>query len=1067
MSVKSIQVKLVIPRSQRGEAIRRAAGTTHLIHNAGVRYFMEQLLCLRQEDVYEDHESGKPTKRADEFQKELIEIARSAQKRNGILNKGTDEEILKLLREVYKQVVPASIGEKGDNQSIARDWLGSFVSKESESGLGKSTSGRKPTWMKLPDSDPRKKEAKLKYESRKTEAKSVELRPKLKDLGLLPLWPMFRLQSGWLWAGVEKGEKIRAWKDDQLTSWERDMFQQALERISSWESWNQKAKDRQKEAKDELDAWRSEHEIDFSKWNPIFDQYEKNRTTDLEQGSLGLKRLFRIGGRMLRGWDRIREKWLDAIKKDPRPHAVDLLNIARAWQEANPREVGDMHFIEYLAREENWSVWRDDTDFTLFQVKYNSLLIDFEKSKPWTTMTLPDSCKHPLWPRLDVPNGTNLNDYSIKSDGKGGWDLGLALLFPEGKNLIEKRETLPVAASGQMKYISATKDSPRDIILTDQGTGEKFNGKWGGASIRLNRDMLEKIKEKNLLLLKGRAVYVNLTLDLEGRKAIPIRGFKKTPRGAAGAQFLVGLEEPEEIAKINDLGCLSVDLGVRQMAACSVFRMKTQAAQGKFTIHIPGVKKVMEHERSFLLPLPGERPDPRVKALRNALWEKLRTLSNSLRGMNALIRLSNLESEQREKELDGLIQDEIGIYEQKDLMELKEAVSLDLKSWCYKIEKIHKTWEGQFSKALRVWRKGEIRLANGRSRQFGVWGLSLEGIDYLEKVRKLLIRWTNHPRKAKEINRLPENKKFAARLQTHIDALKEDRIKKSADAIVMAALGFSAGRGAENKRHDSCGIILFEDLARYRFRTDRPRHENGMLMRWAHRALFEETARQAGLFGIAVGKVGAGFTSRFHARSGSPGFRCLSVTKDVMDKAWFKKKIEDEELDMAQIKIGSVIPWDGGEIFCTLDESGKPILVHADINAAQNLQRRFWMNYEEQFRVVCAAGGRKDLLIPITGERNKIYFKGKLLESIKHGSPGICQIISGSKRGAGGKVYEDGNLDSMENLGYMHEEDEAVIGKRTIYFRDPSGLMLTESRWYESKVFWGQIKQKIRNALSV
>ena len=114
MSVKSIQVKLVIPRSQRGEAIRRAAGTTHLIHNAGVRYFMEQLLCLRQEDVYEDHESGKPTKRADEFQKELIEIARSAQKRNGILNKGTDEEILKLLREVYKQVVPASIGEKGD-----------------------------------------------------------------------------------------------------------------------------------------------------------------------------------------------------------------------------------------------------------------------------------------------------------------------------------------------------------------------------------------------------------------------------------------------------------------------------------------------------------------------------------------------------------------------------------------------------------------------------------------------------------------------------------------------------------------------------------------------------------------------------------------------------------------------------------------------------------------------------------------------------------------------------------------------------------------------------------------
>ncbi len=1067
MSVKSIQIKLVIPRSQSGDAIRRAVGTTHLIHNDGVRYFVEQLLRLRQEDVYEDNESGEPTRRADEFQKELIEIARSAQKRNGIPNKGTDEEILELLGKVYKQVVPASIGEKGDNQSIARDWLGSFVSKESESGLGKSASGRKPTWMKLPDSDPRKKEAKLKYEFKKTEAKSVELRPKLKDLGLLPLWPMFRLQSGWIWAGVEKGEKIRDWKDDQLTNWERDMFQQALERISSWESWNQNAKARQKKAEDELDAWCSEHKTDFSKWNPIFDQYEKNRKTDLEQGSLGLKRRFRIGRRMLRGWDRIREKWLAAVKKNPRSRAADLLNIAREWQEANPREVGDMHFVEYLSREENWSVWRDDTDFTLFQVKYNSLLIDSEESNPWTIMTLPHPCEHPLWPRLDVPNGTNLNDYSILPDGKGGWTLELSLLFPEGKKLVEKRETLPVAVSGQLKYISAAKDSPRDVILTDQGTGEKFNGKWGGASIRLNRDVLEKTNEKNLILLGGGPVYVNLTLDLEERKAIPSKGFKKTPRGINGSQFLVGLKEPEEIEKINDLGCLSVDLGVRQMAACSVFRMKPKAEQGKFTIPISGVKKVMEHERSFLLPLPGERPDPRVKALRNALWEKLRALSNSLRSMNALIRLSSLEGEQRKKELDELTQDEIGIYEQKDLMELKEAMSLDLKSWCYKIEKIHKTWEGQFSKALREWRKGEMRLANGRSQQFGVWGLSLEGIDYLEKVRKILIRWTNHPRKSKEINRLPENKKFAARLQTHIDALKEDRIKKSADAIVMAALGFSAGKGAENKLHDSCGIILFEDLARYRFRTDRPRHENGMLMQWAHRALFEETARQAGLFGILVGKVGAGFTSRFHARFGSPGFRCLSVTKDVVDKPWFKKKIEDSELNTAQIKIGSVIPWDGGEIFCTLDETGKPILVHADINAAQNLQRRFWMNYEEYFRVVCVAGEHKDLFVPIIGPRNKIYFNGKLLQSIKPGTTGICQIISGSKRGATGKVNQHDGLDSMEDLGHMHEEDEAAIGKRTIYFRDPSGLMLTESRWYESKVFWGQTKQKIRNALSV
>lgn len=64
MPVKSIQVKLHLPRTPDGEAIRKAAALTHVQHNDGVRWHMERLLELRQGDVYEDRDSLKPTRLA-------------------------------------------------------------------------------------------------------------------------------------------------------------------------------------------------------------------------------------------------------------------------------------------------------------------------------------------------------------------------------------------------------------------------------------------------------------------------------------------------------------------------------------------------------------------------------------------------------------------------------------------------------------------------------------------------------------------------------------------------------------------------------------------------------------------------------------------------------------------------------------------------------------------------------------------------------------------------------------------------------------------------------------------
>ncbi|MBI5244792.1 MAG: type V CRISPR-associated protein Cas12b, partial [Elusimicrobia bacterium] len=514
MSVKSIQVKLVMPGDSEGEGIRRAFAQTHLVHNAGVHYFMENLLLMRQGDVYETRDSLKPDKTDSQYRKELLRFAYEARRRNGVSKKISDDEILALIRKVYEQIVPASIGESGDNQFIARYWLNSLVSKKSIAGLGKSKSGRKSTWTKLPDSDPRKAELKQRAEERKSEQKAAELRPRLKEFGLIPLWPMFRLQSGYQWVGVETKGKAIAWDDDEVTAWERDMFQQALERISGWESWNKRAINRHQKAQEDLKDWEHEHAADFKIWRPIFERYEKNRKQEYEISPLGLKRPFRIGRRMLRGWDRIREKWLAAAKKNSSIPESELVDIAKKWQQAHPREIGDINFISYLAKPENRAVWSGEWDYAAFQAKHNALLFELEDSHPWTIMTLPNPLLHPLWPRLDVPKGTNMNDYGIVRDENGRWRLTLSILFPNSKLLAEKRITLPVAHSGQLDLLRPIEGSPRELVLRDQGTDEEFKGKWGGAGIRLDRDLLGKMKDEKTLRSYSGPVYINLTVDL-------------------------------------------------------------------------------------------------------------------------------------------------------------------------------------------------------------------------------------------------------------------------------------------------------------------------------------------------------------------------------------------------------------------------------------------------------------------------------------------------------------------------------------------------------------------------
>ena len=149
------------------------------------------------------------------------------------------------------------------------------------------------------------------------------------------------------------------------------------------------------------------------------------------------------------------------------------------------------------------------------------------------------------------------------------------------------------------------------------------------------------------------------------------------------------------------------------------------------------------------------------------------------------------------------------------------------------------------------------------------------------------------------------------------------------------------------QRFKPCEIVLFEDLSRYRMRTDRPRRENSQLMKWAHRGVPAEVKMQGQLYGVHIEDTPAGFSSRYQARRNTPGIRCRVLTKADFEDSFLREALARDNINIDEYSAGDLVPWNGGEYFASLSRGGGVTRIHADINAAQNLQRRFWTRYAE------------------------------------------------------------------------------------------------------------------------
>lgn len=1128
MAVRSIKLKLLDRRGDDESAlIRKALWTTHRLFNEGVAYYMRWLVLMRQDIV--------PGSGIADPKTELLAAAREAQRRNGKAGVGTDEEVFGIVRALYEHVVPSSVGKKGDSQSLARAILSPLTDSASEGGLGTSAGGRKPTWQNLQAAgDPRWKEAKEKFEKKKAEDRSPVGEAKAK-FGLLPLFSSY-------------SDVKRAWvKKSVCTTWDRDMFQQALERLLSWESWNRRVKDEYAKLKAKVDGLHAKHLEPMPDWAVALREYEKQRKTDLDGVALVSDKPYRIMSRAIRGWDRLCEKWL----KEKTASDARLWQVAAELQTELRGGFGDPVLFQWLGKQPNRWIWDSDLNRVAILASLNGLTAKLERAKTQADYTPPDAVHHPLWTRHDGQGG-NIHKYRLLKDvGGTDWSVELDLLHETDGRIEERRSAFPLAPSGQFRgcevvtfdqvpaaAFAGMRAQQNDakyqwLRFREPGTGRETFGKLGGAKVQFDRSTLER-NEKKHVLESGTTgpAYFNVTVDL-----IPMVG-ETTPQERSFKGYKKNDTVPWAISDFKDdeiagvplspsrlgveglqvgLRVMSVDLGLRSMAACSVFSLANEPTAQGLCFEVGDSKRFAIHERSFVLRLDGEKSTKELDARREAIADERFMLRACVRRLGRLLALAGRTGEarlellldlrsaetvdtERARKVDALLPPD-------RLNSLESRIADDDESWRENVIAVHREWERNLGEAFSRWRKTH-RIAGSER---GIGGLSFWWINELMETRRLMNSWSAHARIPGEIVRARDtwgNRKDPSarevdldrRLLEHINRLKDDRLKKAADQLVMAALGYVYEDRQQRwvAKYPPCRVILFEDLSRYRFRTDRPRAENSQLMKWGHRAIGPLVAMQGDIFGIRIGNVGAEFTSRFHATTGAPGVRARQVRRSDIGEVWFARAILRDrvnrgwlsEVEMKEIlglpapertsrmleyvHAGELVAWPGGEWFVTLGGEKGTIRVHADINAAQNIQRRFWTRYGDPVRLSCAgvdtdgAPGAEFFVPTSIGKRvERALGYGRLVPV----GDGVCfrweplakrawTSLVGAKR-----EEDDDDEDDTEDLGEELEALGSLTNDRVTFFRDPSGVFFPPDQWVPSERFWSTVHARIGKAL--
>lgn len=1114
MSVKSIKFKLAIGGSKFSN-VRRGLYKTHQVFNEGVRYYQEWLILMRQSDVYR-YEDNEPVlvKSAVDCKGDLLRRLRIVQVENTGVESHSDEELLNVMRKLYELLIPSAVGLKGDAASISRKFLSPLAWEGSNGLTGKSKAGAKPTWQTLKGKGLPWKAAYEKWKKQHEDDPAKYVPEQLLNMGLKPFLRVFTesTSDSVQWFPLKERQGVR--------TWDRDMFQQAIEGMLSWESWNRNLQKEYTKLNDSIKEFESKlaHHQELVELLREVEAEMKSESTGFDSED---PYAHQITTRAIRGWPTIVEKWENLNSKEAQ--ISDYIESIKEVQRKNSRKFGSEPLFKRLSAPALCSFLIAQPAVLVDFAKYNELLRKRAKAKQYAQKTLPDAITHPVWMRFDKLGG-NLHDYSfipaVNLD-ENHKIIFSSLLMPTNEGIFVEtaKITVPLAKSlqfptGVTKGTLTTTHRTGLVMEVGTETNEPVVRYWdrgyqallpvdfGGAKVQFDRNHLKKFSTKGVLSSGATGpIFLNVTINVQApneRDVTKVLSMVRNSdrvilKGTALSKWMV-----EQPSGRHGLRVMSVDLGVRFGGAISVFEMKSKTElkeeeRERLQYSINNAEEwVAVHERSIVLKLPGERMNS--EPMDDEVHQAITSLQSEFRFLNRLLQVSQVPQAEREVELEQLLADNHGRglaetaeqrpnkhFLQQFLYEaclvqsaLREQQGLEQSMWEMAVIEGHRKLEHVAETHLKAFRQRRKEYSHRQGvwrREFAGGGLSLTHIRNLTNERKLLIRWSTHARTYGKMQRLPKGQQFAVSLQTHISHVKEDRIKKLADLLVMTARGYrylNAASRWERTRFEPCDLILFEDLSRYRFKLDRPPSENNQLMNWSHRELLKVVKMQAAVFGIQVGTVLAAYTSRFDAETGAPGQRCKRIhPKDLKASktpTWLKRYVEEHQLNLDAIQPEQLIPVEGGEWFVSPlgpTSAGGLKCVQADINAAHNLQRRFW--HPEFLRVRCRQYKVDDGFVaePILQSFIDVYKNGIFLS--KDGEDYIYQIGAKAKRKHDGKQTTENIVnDEMEKEEWVELSQGGV--KNIQLFRDPSGN-IRRGRWVNAKIFWSIVQRVVDKAL--
>mgnify|MGYP004102730769 CR=1 FL=1 len=272
----------------------------------------------------------------------------------------------------------------------------------------------------------------------------------------------------------------------------------------------------------------------------------------------------------MRGWDDLLKKWM----KHSDAADEDLLSDIATEQTKKGGKFGDPHFYRWLAKSSNRSIWSaPEEDPVQYLANLNAIEALVERSNETATMTLPDARQHPRSTQWEAKGGDNLKTFNLTNDPTGGLALALPLLkSKDAGGLMEETLEFAIAPSDQMQEPKLTIVGKKISIDYKQSSGEKTRAVLGSADLMLKWSY---VRNRELELVERGdigPVFLKVALDIEKRVAPDVDKIKS----GAIYHFQNAAGKKTKHAEFVEPGMrvLSVDLGLRSFATCSVFEVQ-------------------------------------------------------------------------------------------------------------------------------------------------------------------------------------------------------------------------------------------------------------------------------------------------------------------------------------------------------------------------------------------------------------------------------------------------------------------------------------------------------------